>query len=1136
MRRWPGLMLLFACSVGAQPFDVLIQGGRVVDGTGNPWRLADVGVRGGRIAAVGNLRGQPATRIVDAAGLVVAPGFIDIHNHSDDTVLQDGNAESMIRQGVTTMIFGEGGSAAPSKEFPDFGSYFTRVEKSGISTNIGTYVGSSQIWTEVRGARAGPPTPAELSAMQEHVRKAMQQGAFGVASSLSGPPGAWIDTATLIAMCKAAGEYGGIYSTHMRTEGQGVFEAVSEALEIGRKAGVPVDIIHLKLADRKLWGRMPELVSLIRQARDNGQQVEANVYPYRAGQNNLSSIVPPWAQEGGREAMLKRLADPALRDRLRNEIRNGIPGTNWYNHYTATGSWEGMLLVSLSHPEYKKFAGRRMSEVITALGGDDVDVLFKVLTDNKGSVPTVYFHHSEEDMRHALAQPFVSVGSDGTAVKSTGPLAATHPHPRYYGTFPRVLGRYVREDKVLTLEEAIRKMTSANATKLGIQDRGILRPGMWADVTVFDPARVIDNATYEKPHQYAAGINYVLVNGQLVLAQGEHTNARPGQVLRHSGPAAADDRAAAVDERATAEWILRSGGTVTLAGSSQIRELTDLPKGPVTLSGVDLVGTIIDPPELKRLAGLRELRELFLPGPIFNPGAGSRLDINDQLVALAGLTKLEKLHFSLHFLTNVNVQDKGLAHLKGLTELKELRLTQSRIKGSSLAPFTKLRKLELSYSTFADEGMQYLAGMKDLEYLALRDTLVSDEGLKHLAALANLEALDLSGTRVSDAGVRHLTGLKKLRKLNLLGASVTDESAQVLAGLPLLEEVNLYRTLVTNAGLAALGGLKNLTSLDIRYSRASAAGVAELKRSRPQMHIEFQDSAPVTARAFDPAVSLKPGTRTLDLARSGVSDQHLKQIAATAGLEVLRLDHTEITDAGLAALSGATSLRELNLSHTAITGKALAALPAVERLSLSNCEIGDEGVEHLVKNPRLQQLDLSYTDISDRALGTLRKLPALVHLDLTATEAADEGLASLAGLPALRSLRLSYTRITDTGFPALKGLPLHALEAARTRITDASAPVIAGMSALRTLNLDYTNVTDKLVEAIASLPLESLRLDTATVTDSSVPVLARMKTLKELNLYHTLVSEDGYNKLKAALPECRITWDRESALPTRRRS
>lgn len=523
-------------SAAQQPeFDLLIRDGRIVDGTGNPSFVGDVGIRHGRIAAIGRLAGRSATRTIDAKGLVVAPGFIDIHNHSDDTILEDGNAENMVRQGVTSMIFGEGGSAAPSEKWKDFSSYYAELLRRGISTNVGSYIGSSTVWITVHGNNAGPVTADDLKQMRAVVRLAMEQGALGVASSLSGPPGVWIDTDTLVAMCEVAGEYGGIYSTHMRTEGEGVFKAVAEALEIGRRAKLPVDIIHLKIAEHKLWGKMPELVALIANARASGQLVEANVYPYRAGQNNLSSIIPPWAHEGGSKAMIARLKDPVQRPRLEKEILNGIPGSNWYNHYTATGGWDGMLLVTFRNPKFKQFEGKRMSEVIKAMAKPPLDVLFELLAENEGSVPTVYFHHSEEDMRFALRQPFVSIGSDGTAVKTEGPLSKGNPHPRYYGTFPRVLGRYVREEKLLSLEEAVRKMTSANAAKVRIYDRGLLRPGQWADVTIFNPDTVIDNATFEKPHQYASGIEYVFVNGKLVLERGRHTNARPGAILYGQG-------------------------------------------------------------------------------------------------------------------------------------------------------------------------------------------------------------------------------------------------------------------------------------------------------------------------------------------------------------------------------------------------------------------------------------------------------------------------------------------------------------------------------------------------------------------------------------------------------------------------
>jgi N-acyl-D-aspartate/D-glutamate deacylase len=515
-------------------FDVLIRGGRVVDGTGNPSFMGDVAIKNGRIAAVGKLTDATAARTIDARDRVVAPGFIDIHSHADPSLLIDGGAYSAVYQGITSVILGEGPSMAPSKQFPTFSDYFGKLMKQGISINAGSYVGSSQIWTEVHGARAGPPTRDELARMQALVRQMMLDGALGVSSSLSGPPGSWIDTDTLVAMCQAAAPLGGVFSTHMRHEGLEVWAAVDEALAIGKRAGVPVDIIHLKISEHTLWGQMPKLIARIAAARAAGADVQANVYPYWAGQNDLATIVPPWAHEGGREALIARLKDPAQRQRIQKEITTGIPG--WYDHYTATGSWQGMLLASLSNPAYKPFEGKRMSELIAARGPDrPFEVFFQTLIDNGGSVPTVYFHHAEKDMVYALQQPFVSVGSDGGALKTEGPLRAGNPHPRFYGTFPRVLGRYVREQKALTLEEAVRKMTSANSARVHVFDRGLLRPGQWADVTVFDPATIADKATFENPHQYAVGVSQVLVNGELVLDQGRHTGARPGRIIPGPG-------------------------------------------------------------------------------------------------------------------------------------------------------------------------------------------------------------------------------------------------------------------------------------------------------------------------------------------------------------------------------------------------------------------------------------------------------------------------------------------------------------------------------------------------------------------------------------------------------------------------
>ncbi len=384
-------------AVAAPGYDLLIRDGRIADGSGNPSFIGDVGIKDGRIVAVGKLGAATAARTVSATGLVVSPGFVDIHSHADSALLVDGGAYSAVHQGITSVILGEGPSMAPSRDYPTFSDYFGKLTRQGIAINAGSYVGSSQIWTEVRGAKAGPPTADERKRMQALVRQMMLDGALGVSSSLSGPPGSWIDTDTLVAMCQAAAPLGGIYSTHMRHEGLDVWTAVDEALAIGRRAKLPVDIIHLKISEHTLWGQMPKLVAKLAAARAAGADVQANVYPYWAGQNDLATIVPPWAHEGGSAALIARLKDPAQRQRIQKEITTGLPG--WYNHYTATGSWQGMLLASLSHPEYKRFEGKRMSDLIAARGPDKpFEVFFQTLIDNRGSVPTVYFHHAEKDM------------------------------------------------------------------------------------------------------------------------------------------------------------------------------------------------------------------------------------------------------------------------------------------------------------------------------------------------------------------------------------------------------------------------------------------------------------------------------------------------------------------------------------------------------------------------------------------------------------------------------------------------------------------------------------------------------------------------------------------------------------------
>jgi len=457
-----------------------------------------------------------------------------MHNHSDATVLSDGNAESMVRMGVTSMILGEGTSSAPTERFPHFRDYWAAVLKGGVSTNIGSYVGSGLVFETAHGAKAGPASPAEVEKMRALIRDAMEDGALGVSTSLHQPPGFWISTDELVEIAKVAGSYGGLYSSHIRSEGEEVFESVSEAIQVGRRAGVPVDILHLKIAHRKLWGQMPELIGLIQNARNEGVDVEANIYPYTAGQNaGLINIIPPWAHEGGVDQMLKRLADPSLRARLEHDITQGIPG--WYNHYTAVGNdWSRIQIVSVAHPEYRKYVGKRVSEMIADKKKPWLDVLFQALIDNHGAIPALYYHHTEEDMRNALKMPFVSIGTDGSAMKAEEGSGG-NPHPRSFGTFARLMGKYVRDEKLLTLEDAVRKASWANARKAHLSDRGLLAPGKWADVTVFDPATIADKATYEKPYQYAVGVQYVLVNGKLVIDGGRHTGARPGAILYGPG-------------------------------------------------------------------------------------------------------------------------------------------------------------------------------------------------------------------------------------------------------------------------------------------------------------------------------------------------------------------------------------------------------------------------------------------------------------------------------------------------------------------------------------------------------------------------------------------------------------------------
>jgi N-acyl-D-aspartate/D-glutamate deacylase len=532
------------------PFDLVLRNGKIVDGTGNPWFIGDVAIRNDRIVAVGRIS-QKGTREIDVKGLVVSPGFIDIHSHSDTLLLEDGAAQSKLRQGVTTEVLGESDSAGPSlgklpakklnarghaMQWSTLGEYFDTIDREGVAVNVASYVGIGTIWRCVMGDSFERPTDEQRQQMAELVRMAMADGAMGLSSMLAMPPGSLATTDDIIDLCREVAKSGGIYSSHIRNEGTGVFEAVKEAIAIGERARIPVDIIHLKIADQQYWGRMREIISLIEEARSRGVNVQANVYPYTRGNNDLSSIAPPWAHEGGTAKLRERLQNSESRERIKRDIRNGIPG--WYNHYSAVGGdWSRMLI-----SKETTFKGLTMDRVLAERSRgkspkpDPLDEFLNYLNEEGGSVSTVYAHHTEEDMNLAMIQSWCSIGSDGSALAIEGPLRRGNPHPRSFGTFPRILGAYVRELKLLTLEDAVRKMTSLNAAKLGLYDRGLIRPNQFADIVVFDPAEVVDHATYTEPFQYSTGIRHVIVNGKLALEDGKPSDQRAGRSIRHKSP------------------------------------------------------------------------------------------------------------------------------------------------------------------------------------------------------------------------------------------------------------------------------------------------------------------------------------------------------------------------------------------------------------------------------------------------------------------------------------------------------------------------------------------------------------------------------------------------------------------------
>ena len=533
------------------PFDLLITNARIVDGTGAPAVTGSVGVRSGRIAAVGAAAG-PATRIIDAHGLVLAPGFIDPHSHSDYALLTDGNAESKIRQGVTTEVIGESGSVAPQqptaeRAWTDFVGYFAALQRSKASVNLLSYVGLGQVRQYTMGNDERAPTADELAKMTGLVADAMKQGAYGVSTGLIYSPNAYAKTDELIALSRPAAAAGGIYASHLRYDGERLREGVEEAIAIGEGAKIPVHIFHLKVTGASNFGRMKEVIALVEAAQKRGLELYADQYPYVASSTGLSQTIPPWAHEGGGAKLAERLKDPATRARIRKEMDD--PHPTWENRLISAGTWHNVQIASVPNRSidprttqslesgYKRYEGRRVDDAAKEAGKDPYDFVFDMLIANAGNISCVWFIIDEADLKLAMQQPWVSIGSDGSALATSGPLRAGVPHPRNFGTFPRVLGKYVREEHILTLEQAVHKMSGLTARQMHITDRGLIKEGLAADLVIFDPATIADRATFTDPFQYSVGVSTVVVNGEVVLDNGRHTGRRPGTIIRGRGAA-----------------------------------------------------------------------------------------------------------------------------------------------------------------------------------------------------------------------------------------------------------------------------------------------------------------------------------------------------------------------------------------------------------------------------------------------------------------------------------------------------------------------------------------------------------------------------------------------------------------------
>lgn len=530
---WLSFLVAATTPLAAQGagYDVIIRNGRVLDGRGNPWIAADVGIRDGRIVKVGVVTGS-ATREIDAKGKYVSPGWFDMMDQSGAILPRNGLADNKVRQGVTTALGGEGGTPVPAGRAAE---YFRSLEQGGISLNFGTYYGATQARTAVIGPVSRPPTAEELDRMRALVDTAMRAGALGVTTALIYPPSSYHTTDELVELARVAARYGGLYASHIRGEGKDLVAAIREAITIGERSGAPVEIYHLKAAYQPGWGKlMKEARMVIDSARDRGVDVAADQYPYTAGGTGLEATIPSWAFDGGGDSLRARLRDPAIRARLKKEVETGSPG--WWNIVEASGGWKNIVLGNARNEQNARYVGKNLAEIAKEMKKDPRDAAWDLVLEGQGRVTAIYHMMSEADVREAIQFPWVSIGSDAGAALEPGKVDLLGlPHPRSYGTFPRVIAKYVRDEKVLSLPEAIRKMTSWPATRMRIPDRGSIAPGNWADITIFDLERIRDVSTYEQPVAFPEGIDYVLVNGVVVVDQGQHTGAKPGKVIYGPG-------------------------------------------------------------------------------------------------------------------------------------------------------------------------------------------------------------------------------------------------------------------------------------------------------------------------------------------------------------------------------------------------------------------------------------------------------------------------------------------------------------------------------------------------------------------------------------------------------------------------